>query len=509
MNTSHDDSRLPPRPRGEAPKKISTARSVLAARLDLSLLALSVLALSVLVLAAVLVACGDNSREATSAGVPSAANTGAPANTTEPMASGSASAEATPESPPRPQNVILLTIDSLRHDMPWQGYATDIAPNLTKLAQRGVVYPRAYAISSFTSKSVGAILSGRYPSTLYRGPSFFTKYSNSNTFFPELLQKAGVRTMAGHAHGYFDRGKNLRQGFDLWKVVPGIKWNAETDESVTSHKMTPMAIEMLSDAANTKGRFFMWLHYMDPHDKYTLHAECPDFGHRARSLYDNEVCYTDLWIQKLLDFCEKQPWWKDTVVIISSDHGEAFGEHNMWKHAFALWEVLNRVPMMIAGPGIEPRRIEERRSHIDLAPTILELMGVAVPASLAGKSLVPELYGREAPSNREPILLDLPADTYNPPTRATIKGDYKLIEDPGNKFHLYHLAEDPGETHNLVASPKHADVLAEMKATHARAWAEHPYVAPWGGKKLIGGRKADGPFGPDGIEDADVEPGPP
>lgn len=425
-------------------------------------------------------------------------------------AAGSAAASSASREQPAPtRNVILLTVDSLRHDMPWQGYDKPIAPHLTKLAARSAVYTRAYSISSFTSKSVGAILSGRYPSTLYRGPTFFTKYSNANTFFPELLQTAGVRTLAGHAHGYFDRGRNLRQGFDQWRIVPGIKWNAETDESVTSQKMTPMAIEMLSDQANTKGRFFMWLHYMDPHDKYTLHAECPDFGHRARNLYDNEVCYTDLWIRKLLDFCEGQPWWKDTVVIISSDHGEAFGEHNMWKHAFALWEVLTHVPLMVFGPGIDPRRIEQRRSHIDLAPTILDFLGVPVPDEMAGASLVPELLGREEPKSREPILLDLPADTYNPPTKATLSGDYKLIEDPGDNFQLYNLSDDPEEKRNLVTSPEHKEKLAEMKQIHEQSWAKHPYVAPWGGKKLIGGRRADGPFGPPGIEDADTEPGVP
>lgn len=429
--------------------------------------------------------------------------------TAAPSASAVNSAEPPKEAPPKPKNVLLITIDSLRHDMPWQGYEKDIAPNLTKLAGESAVYTRAYSISSFTSKSVGAILSGRYPSTLYRGPTFFTKYSNANLFFPEVLQKAGVRTMAGHAHGYFDRGRNLRQGFDLWKITPDIVWDAETDVSVTSPKMTPMAIEMLSDSANTSGRFFMWLHYMDPHDKYQLHEECPNFGRRARNLYDNEVCFTDLWIQKLLDYCKAQPWWKDTVVIVSSDHGEAFGEHNMWKHAFALWEVLTHVPLMIHGEGIAPQKITARRSQIDLAPTILDLMGVPVYPELAGKSMVPELYGREGPGDREPILLDLPADTYNPPTRATIQGDFKLIEDPNDRFHLYDLSSDPNEERNLVTVAKHRDKLDEMKRLHQEAWSKHPYQAPWGGSKLIGGKRADGPFGPPGIEDADKEPGAP
>jgi arylsulfatase A-like enzyme len=397
----------------------------------------------------------------------------------------------------------------MRHDMPWQGYAKEIAPNLTKLADKSAVYTRAYSISSFTSKSVGAILSGQYPSTLYRGPAFFTKYSNANLFFPEVLQHAGVRTMAGQAHGYFERGNNVRQGFDVWNLVPNLKWDAEKDVSVTSQDMTPMAIDMLKDATKTDGAFFMWLHYMDPHHEYRIHKECPDFGHRAREMYDNEICYTDLWIKKLLDYCEAQSWWKDTVLVVTADHGEAFGEHGMWNHAFALWEVLTHVPMMISGPGIQPRRIEERRSHIDLAPTIVDLLGVTAPTTFVGKSMVPELLGAEAPGNREPILLDLPADSYNPRTRVTIQGDYKLIEDPNDKFQLYNLNDDPDEKKNLAPVAAMKEKLAEMKATHEKAWAKYPYVAPWGGRKLAGGLKADGPFGPDGIKDADQEPGVP
>jgi hypothetical protein len=123
--------------------------------------------------------------------------------------------------------------------------------------------------------------------------------------------------------------------------------------------------------------------------------------------------------------------------------------------------------------------------------------------------MVPELYGEEKPQSREPILLDLPADTYNPPTRVTISGDYKLIEDPGSKFQLYHLTNDPKEERDLVTSPQHASALADMKRLHDAEWAKHPYLAPWGGQKLIGGRRATGPYGPAGIDDADTEPGVP
>jgi arylsulfatase A-like enzyme len=417
-------------------------------------------------------------------------------------ASSAAPSASAGEEARRPLNVILLTIDSLRSDMPWQGLDRDIAPHLTALAKESVVYPRAYAVSSYTAKSAGAILGGKYPSTLYRGPTFFTEYSKANLFLPEVLSDEGVRTLAGHAHLYFDRSKNLRQGFDVWKLVDGLTWNAETDESVTSPKMTALAKEMLGDPSNTKSRFFTWLHYMDPHDQYVTHAESPKFGRRAKDLYHNEIYFTDLHVHDLLSWCDKQPWWKDTVLIVSSDHGEAFGEHDQWKHAFALWEVLTRVPLMVKGPGMKPRTIDARRSHIDLAPTILELTGVEPPEGfeMAGKSLVPELYGAE-PEDREPILLDLPADTHNPPTRAIVKGDWKLIQDPGDKYKLYNLKEDPDEVKNLVDHPSHAADFERVKKIFDEAWAKHPLVLPYGGSQLKGGARATGPKGPPGYQE--------
>lgn len=453
-------------------------------------------------LALVTSACDDGT-----AARPTAAGTTAasvPAATPTVSASSSASLPAKAEHPDRPVNVIFLIVDAMRADMPWQGYDRPIAPHLTKLADQSVVYPRAYSVSSYTAKVLGALLSGRYPSTLYRGQTFFTAYSKANLFFPELLQKQRIRTMAVQAHGYFDRGKNLRQGVDLWQIVPGLKWNAETDENVTGPQTTEMAIKLLADKANTGGPFFTWLHYMDPHDKYVVHEGVPSFGRRARDLYDGEIYFTDLQIRKLLDFCEKQPWWSNTVLIITGDHGEAFGEHGQWKHAFALWEVLTHVPLIIHGPGIEPRRIEARRSHIDLAPTIIDLMGLEPHPDFVGKSLVPEFYGAK-PDDREPIMLELPADTYNPPTRAIIKGDFKLIEDPGKTYKLYNLVDDPGEKKNLAKVMKHKDKLAELTKLHEETWAKHPFIAPWGGKKLVGGVKADGPKGPPGWVDPDAK----
>jgi arylsulfatase A-like enzyme len=232
---------------------------------------------------------------------------------------------------------------------------------------------------------------------------------------------------------------------------------------------------------------------MDPHDQYVKHAETPDFGKHNRDRYDSEVHYTDQHIGRLLEFAKKQPWWSSTAVIISADHGEAFGEHGMYKHAFEVWDVLTRVPLVIMAPGITPRVIDERRSHIDLAATFAELLGVPLPpGTTVGRSLVPELYGA-SPDDREPIVLDLPEDTNNSERRAVIKGAYKLTVADGS-YQLYNLTDDPGEVTNLAKT--HPEQLRQMKQLFEETWNTIPRVEPYGGNKLKSGRRANGPSKP-------------
>jgi arylsulfatase A-like enzyme len=411
----------------------------------------------------------------------------------EPSAAPAASTAAIEAAAARkPHNVLLLTVDSMRADMPWVGYPRAIAPNLTKLAEESVVYTNEYALSSYTAKSVAGFLSSRYPSTLYRSGYFFASYSKADNFLAEVLTAHGIRTLGWHGHLYF-QNVGLDQGFDVWQFVPGIKFDPETDNSITSDGMTKLGIKLLSKSENTGKQFFAWAHYMDPHDQYMKHAESPDFGNKNRDRYDSEVFYADLWLGKLLDFARAQPWWNDTIVIVSADHGEAFGEHGFYKHAFEIWDVLTRVPLMVFGPGIKPHRIDERRSHIDLAPTILDLMGVPPEPSFQGKSFADELYGAK-PDVREPIVMELTEDSHNPFRRACIQGDYKLIAITETKFQLYNLKDDPGEEKDLASSD--AEHLAQMKKVYTDIWSKLPIVAPYGGATLKEGGTANGPMGP-------------
>jgi arylsulfatase A-like enzyme len=384
----------------------------------------------------------------------------------------------------------MIVVDSLRADMPWLGYPRDIAPNLTALAKTCTNYSRSYSTSSYTAKSVAAFLSGKYPSQLKRDGYFFTKYPASNTFFPELLSAAGYHTLATHGHMYLKPQSNgLDQGFADWRVVPGITFDSTTDNHVTSDKMTPLALSQLEAVPEGK-RFFAYLHYMDPHDKYIRHKDAPDFGKKNRDRYDSEVFYTDLWIGKLLEALRQKPWWKDTVTIVTADHGEAFGEHNQYRHAFELWNTLTHVPLLFCGPGIKARQIDTPRGSVDIAPTVLELAGVAPDPGFVGKSLVAELRGG-TPEAR-PVLLDLPPDSNNPERRALIDGKMKLLVFGNDwRFDLYDLDADPNETKNLAKT--NPTELARMKGIYQKVWGSLTKVKPYGGNPLKDGGTANGP----------------
>ena len=389
-----------------------------------------------------------------------------------------------------PYNVIFITIDSLRADMPWAGYPRAIAPNLTALAAKSTVYASAYAISSFTSKSVAGMLSGKFPSELARTGVFFTRYEKSDTFMCETLETEHIPCVAGEAHKYLAPGyAGLDQGFADWKIVDGLTFDYNKDPYVTSQKLTPLAVSLLEEPAiaaapsiDTSHPFFAWFHYMDPHDEYQSHEESPHWGTRPRDLYDEEVFYTDLWIGKLLDFVNAQPWSKRTIVVVSADHGEGFGEHGRFRHAHELYEELVHVPLLVHLPdqtAANARTIDVPRSQIDLVPTFFDVMHANPTPGLDGVSLKDEWLGG-APAPARDVITDLPQDEFNQRRRTLLHDGWKIIahrDDEG--FELFHLAEDPHELHDVYFTDK--DDAKRMVKLYKEASAKITDVPPTGG----------------------------
>lgn len=448
-----------------------------------------------LVAAAAAVACSSGSDRLVSAPNPapppptataSAAPPPTASATADPSASAVAASPPAPASgPPGKLNVLMITVDSIRADMPWAGYGRDIAPVMTAFEKKAVSYTHAYSISSYTAMSLAGLLAGRYPGELERSGYFFSSYPDSVLMFPELLQKAGVRTLTAHAHFYFDRA-GFRQGFDIYELVPGLTTDNTTDKNITSPQHLELAKKLLSDKANTDKTFFAWFHFLDPHDQYMPHEGIGPYGKSSRDKYDAEVTFVDQHVGKLLAFVDQQPWGKDTAVILSSDHGEAFGEHKMYRHGFEIYEVLVRIPLMIRAPGAAPRRIDAPRSAIDLGPTILEFTGAPSEPSFRGKSLVPELYGK-AEEDRD-VIVDLPRTSDNDRRRALIHGRYKMLSFGDDEvFSLYDVVADPLEDKDLRKTDK--ALFEEMKARYKKAVGGLKDICPKHTEKLKGKKK--------------------
>jgi arylsulfatase A-like enzyme len=371
-----------------------------------------------------------------------------------------------PAGPPADANVVVLSIDSLRADMPWAGYPRPIAPRLTALEATAVDFTHAYSVSSYTSMSLGGLLGGRIPSELRRSGYFFGTYKG-DVFFPKLLQKAGIHTMGVMAHMYF-QSAGFDQGFDEWKLVPGITFDPNTDRDVTSPGHERLAEAMLGDPANDTRRFFFWAHFLDPHDQYLRH-EGIDWGKSPRDRYDGEVTFTDQYVGKLLDFIASRPWARRTVIFVTSDHGEEFGEHGMTRHGFEVWNTLVHVPLMVVAPGAQPRHVDALRSGLDLAPTILELFGVPVDPAFEGRSLVAEIYG--APAEERDVVVDLPATSDNARRRGLVHGSQKIIcFDTDAYCKMFDLAADPLEKSPITKGTEFQAMkeryLAATRSTH-------------------------------------------
>jgi choline-sulfatase len=372
--------------------------------------------------------------------------------------------EAVQPSLPANLNVIFITVDTLRHDLGYTGYPRPISASLDRLAARSVVFDRAYALASYTGKSVGPLLIGKYPSETKRGWLHFNRFGAEEKFVQERLQAAGVRTISVQGHWYFTPEYGLGRGFDVLDMSAApAKRQLEGDKTVNSDKLSDAAIRQLSQPENTQHPFFMWVHYLDPHADYIRHPGF-DFGPRGRDLYDSEVAFTDQQIGRLIDFVEASGLAERTVIIVTSDHGEAFGEHGMWRHGFELWEALVRVPLLVHVPGVAPGRHQLPRGAIDLAPTLLSLFRVPLPGGddrLSGQSLLPDIVmpAGHIPEPR-PVFIDMPAGPYNEERQALIQDEIKLIVSAGRTIGLYDLARDPAE---LVELMRDAELLARSR----------------------------------------------
>jgi arylsulfatase A-like enzyme len=373
-------------------------------------------------------------------------------------------------------DLILVTVDTMRAgEMGFLGYDKPTTPNLDALAKESVVFDRAYAMASYTGKALAPMLIGKYPSETMRDGGHFNTYFAGNEFLAERLRAAGFATMGAAPHWYFKDRFGVTQGFDTFdrSAIPS-EGQTDTDSTSTGKPLTDAAMKLL-EGKDPSRRFFLWVHYFDPHLQYVPHEGAPDFtdpakppGYKMHALYDGEVWFTDQQVGRLLDYARTQPWWKDTVVVVTSDHGEALGDHNInFQHGWEIWESLMRIPLVIRVPSVAPHHVPVKRSMVDLVPTVLDLMRVPRPApgELSGQSMMADVEAKPGDRFEErDVYLDMPDGPYTHMRRGIIHGDtpgMKLIHLGGRQYQLYDLANDPGEREDLAGDPAKLSPMVE------------------------------------------------
>jgi arylsulfatase A-like enzyme len=307
----------------------------------------------------------------------------------------------------RAKGVVLVSIDTLRRDhVGAYGYAKPTTPRLDALAREGLLCEDAVSTSSWTLPAHLSMLTGVDPAA-HGGVDMHHGHNRRDPTLQALLKTAGFATRAITSHLYVSALYGFDTGFDHLDFHQERKATDVADRAIA-------LLDRLGDRP-----FFLFLHFYDPHWHYdppegtrrlfatgyagTLTGLWQDFKEKTRentsaeelahllALYDGEIRYTDDEIGRILDHLKARGLDKSTLVLATSDHGEEFLEHGSWEHQKTLYEEVVRIPLILRGPGVTPRREKNPASLLDVAPTVLAWAGLAPRPEHQGQSLLSPL----------------------------------------------------------------------------------------------------------------------
>ncbi|MEO0650940.1 MAG: sulfatase [Planctomycetota bacterium] len=366
-------------------------------------------------------------------------------------------AGCTPDAPPRP-NLLLITVDTLRADaLGVYGYDRPTSPGIDAWARGAARFESAMATSSWTLPTLATLHTGQLPSTTHT-PDFAASLPLEFDTLAERLRVAGFETAAIATHTFLGVRHGLHQGFTHFDDDM-VLYVADSHAEVTSDRVTGRAMTFIDRMEAARERngdrpWFLWVHYFDPHDSYLAHEGFSEpFGlDDNRDLYDGEIAYTDHHLSTLLDYLEQSGVADQTLVCLVADHGEEWRDHGGLKHGETLYEEVLRVPLLFAGPGVEPGVVEEPVSTLDVFPTLHELLGLPLDTTAGpGTSLVELWRGGGLDRERGEMVAELQLGTGRE-LLAIRAGDEKLILDlAADTAALYDLGEDPLEQRDLSA----------------------------------------------------------
>jgi choline-sulfatase len=360
-------------------------------------------------------------------------------------------------------SVLLITIDTLRADhVGCYGYEDARTPALDRLASEGVLFEQVGAQVPVTLPSHTTILTGLTPAGHGVHDNGAFALSDTHTTLGEILQSEGYVTGAVIGSYVLSRQFGLNQGFAVYEdSLPGSEDAADASQFArrSASEVADRGIAWLE--RHGRERFFLWLHFFDPHTPYAPPSPFSEqFPGRP---YDGEIAYVDREVGRVLEYTETGEARSRTLVVVSSDHGEGLGEHREEDHSNFVYESTMRVPLIMWCPGTIPagRRIGSLVRSVDIAPTILELLGLPVPEWMEGSSLKAAWEAGEAVDSLSVGESLLPLYHFGLSPLVSVRtGRWKFIASP--RPELYDLARDPRETLNVVEDhPEIAEPLSE------------------------------------------------
>jgi arylsulfatase A-like enzyme/Flp pilus assembly protein TadD len=346
-------------------------------------------------------------------------------------------------------NVLLVTIDTLRADrLGAYGSRAGLTPVLDALATRGVRFTRAWSHTPITLPAHASILTGLLPPHHgVRNNGAFRLGSRPATL-AECLRAAGYRTGAFVGAFVLDARFGLNRGFDEYDdryQTDGVPASFHFTERSADHVLRSATDWITRSETGVARPWFAWVHLFDPHAPYQAPAA---FAH-GRAPYDAEVAWTDSAIGSALDTLRSAGQMDRTLVVLTADHGEALGDHGETTHGLFAYDATLRVPLIISAPTLRHASVSERTSHVDILPTILDLLGMDSPGGLDGRAL----FDRAGSAPADPGSIYFEALDANltrgwAPLRGVVSDRWKYIDLPEPE--LYDLDADPDERSNLA-----------------------------------------------------------
>jgi arylsulfatase A-like enzyme/predicted negative regulator of RcsB-dependent stress response len=355
------------------------------------------------------------------------------------------------------RNVVLISIDTCRADyLSCYGYPRQTTPNIDQIAKQGVIFKNVITAVPMTLPAHCSMLTGTIPPYHDVHDNLDYKLDESNVTLAEILKEHGFITAGFISASVLDSQFGIAQGFDFFndRLEEGRNLGLMVERRAA--QTSGLALAWL--ARHKSDRFFLFLHYFDPHFDYVPPE--PFASVFADNLYAGEIAYADYCVGAVVRQLKDLGLFDSTLIIITSDHGEMLGEHGELTHGYFIYQSAIKVPLIFRLPGqVKSRQVEDLVGLIDIVPTVCSLLNIN-PPQVQGKDLRPYLIGKSA-SHKERHLYS----ESLVPTKYNANGLLGVVDEQlkyiqTTRPELYDLAEDPQESQNLINQrPQQARIL--------------------------------------------------